>query len=224
MNVVRFTLRNISLISLKQIITLLAVVVVLSFSFTSCIIVKEKSEPYSDIEPKAFLSPKPEIAMSDEIVRSNKGDMISQIPLGWFFVDVEDRISPDVLAVIVNKDYTLSAVFSHIRAIDNSTKVSDDGKLFDVARECLAKREKKTAGSVKLIGRYQNLTLGNKEFVKYEFSGTGGAVSGKAAVFESLSGEFYEFSLIPMNITGNQLPSAKEFDMIFRSFLAAIQY
>lgn len=198
--------------------------VLIAFVATGCIIVKEKGEKVSDIEPMAILSPKPEISMSETIIRSNKGDMLSNIPVGWFFVDVEERISQDVIAVAVNPDYTLSAVFSTIRHSEMfDTEYEKDG-LFGIARVSFAKRERKTAGAVKLIGKYQNLQLGNKEFVKYEFSNSGGALSGRAAVFVSSVGEFYEFSLIPMEMTGKPIPEAREFDKIFRSFLAAVQY
>ncbi len=196
----------------------------IAFIATGCIIVKEKSQPTNDIEPKAILSPKPEISMSDILVRSAKGDMLSTIPDGWFFANVEESVSPDVISVVINDDYTLSAVFSSLK---HSPMFDDefmkDG-LFGLARASYARRERKTAGAVKLVGKYQNLELGNKEFVKYQFSSTGGATTGKAAVFASSRGEFYEFSLIPMTITGKPLPTEPEFDKIFRSFLAAIQY
>ncbi len=199
-------------------------IAILSIILSSCIIVKEKEEMFSDIEPMVVLSPKPEIAMSDVLVRSSKGDMISHIPVGWFFVDVEERVSPDIIAVAVNPDYTLSAVFSTLRRSEVfDTEFEKDG-LFGIARQSFARRERKTAGAVKLIGKYQNLQLGNKDYVKYEYSTTGGALTGRTAVFVSSVNEFYEFSLIPMEVTGKQIPDSRGFDRIFRSFLAAIQY
>jgi len=199
-------------------------ILLLSMIATSCIIVKEKEKEYADIEPMVVLSPKPEIAMSDVLVRSSKGDMISHIPVSWFFVDVEERVSPDIIAVAVNQDYTLSAVFSTLRRSEVfDTEYEKDG-LFGIARQSFARRERKTAGAVKLIGKYQNLQIGNKDFVKYEYSTTGGALTGKTVVFISSINEFYEFSLIPMEVTGKQIPDARSFDRIFRSFLAAIQY
>ena len=191
---------------------------------TSCIIVKEKGEAVSDIEPMAILSPKPEIAMSETLVRSQRGDMLSSIPSGWFFVDVQERLSPDVIAVIVNPDYTLSAVFSAIKHNELFDSEFEKDSLFGIARASFAKRERKTAGALKLIGKYQNLQLGSKQFVKYEFSNTGGALSGRAAVFVSSIGEFYEFSLVPLEVAGKSIPDAREFDKIFRSFLASVQY
>lgn len=207
-------------IKIKIVFSFLCVV----FLATSCIIVKEKSEDISDIEPMAVLSPKPEIQMSDIIVRSYKGDMVSYIPVDWFFIDVEQRVSPDIISVVSNPDYSLSAVFSIIKHSDAFDEEFEKDGLFGLARASYARRERKTAGAVKLIGKYQSLQIGSKEFVKYEFSTTGGATSGTTAVFVSSIGEFYEFSLIPMDITGNPIPDEKEFDKIFRSFLASIQY
>lgn len=198
------------------------------FILHSCIVVKEQVSDDSDIEELAILSIKPEIPMSDVILRSNKGDMVSYIPEGWFFIDTEQRSPSETIAVISNPEYSLCAVFSTLNftgiSLDKSDKENNVDILFDVARESFSRRAKKTGDAVKLIGKYQNLQIGNKDFVKYEFSTTGGALVAKSAVFVSSIGQFYEFSLVPMNILGNEIPSKKEFDKIFNSFLAAIQY
>ncbi len=200
------------------------IVIFLIVFTTSCILVLNEDIEDSFIEPEISLSPKPVLPMSEQIVRSAKGDMISQIPVGWFFVDVESKTSPDVIAVAVNPEYNLSAVFSsikHIPAVDDD--LENEG-LYGLARLCLTRRERKTGGSVKLFGKYQQINMGNQEFVKYEFSSTGGAVKAKAAVFISNSDEFYEFALIPMNINNNQLPQQLDIDDVFKSILATIKY
>lgn len=198
------------------------------FAFSSCIVVKEQVDEESDIEQYTILSPKPEIPMSDVILRSSKGDMVSYIPLGWFFIDTEQRSSSDIISVICNPEYSLCAVFSTLNYGELSLDTIENDKitelLFTAARESFLRRAKKSGGAVKLIGKYQNLQIGTKDFVKYEFSTTNGALVAKSAVFMSSIGQFYEFSLVPMNVLGNDIPSQKEFDKIFNSFLAAIQY
>ncbi len=201
---------------------------ILIFGFSSCIVVKEQVDEEQDFEQSAILSPKPEIPLSDIILRSNKGDMVSFIPKDWFFIDTEERSSADVLAVVCNPEYSLCAIFTAVNIpalkINSEEKKINVDILFDVARECFARRAQKSAGAVKLIGKYQNLQIGNKDFVKYEFSTTNGAIVAKSAVFASSIGQFYEFTLLPMTILGNEIPTQKEFNKIFNSFLAAIQY
>lgn len=200
----------------------------LVFAVSSCIVVKEQASEEQDYEQSAVLSPKPEIPMSDIILRSSKGDMVSFLPQGWFFVDTEQRSASDVLAVICNPDYSLCAIFTTINRPTLKVNSEDEeinvDLLFDLARECFARRSQKSAGAVKLIGKYQNIQIGNKDFVKYEFSTTNGAIVAKSAVFVSSLGQFYEFTLLPMTILGNEIPTQKEFNKIFNSFLAAIQY
>ncbi len=192
------------------------------FITTSCIFVVQK-EPES-AAPKMSLSARPAIKMSDEIVRSNKGDMISGIPENWFFIDLEEQISPDIIAIAVNPDYTLSAVFSVIRNNQSVKPVVDKEGLMGLARMSLARHQKKTAGAVKQLGKYQPVELGSQSFVTYSFSSTGGAANAKAAVFISQLDELYEFALVPMNVTGVQMPSEEEIDKIFKSIMASIKY
>ena len=196
---------------------------ILAFAVNSCIIVKEKDE-YVDVAPSVSLSPRPEIQMSETIIRSEKGDMISNIPEGWFFVDVEDRVSPDVIAVAVNPDYTLSCLFTVIKQNEKITQTAQKEGLMGLARAGFSRHDVKTAGAVKLSGKYRQIDMGSKQFVEYEYSTTAGGLPAKSAVFISTIGEYYEFSLIPMSVSGKELPSPDEMNRVFRSILASIQY
>ncbi|TAL67908.1 MAG: hypothetical protein EPN82_12550 [Bacteroidetes bacterium] len=170
------------------------------------------------------LSPKPEIPMSDKLVRSKKGDIIAFLPQDWFFVDVEEKASADVFAVAVNPDYTLSAVFSTIRKNEVTDSVVIKEGLLGLARTSLSYHENKTAGAVKQLGRYSLIQLGTMSFAKYNFSNSSGALVTQTAVFKSSINQYYEFSLIPMNISGKPLPAQNEIDKIFNSIIATIQY
>ncbi len=181
-------------------------------------------EEESFIEPEISLSPKPVLPMSEQIVRSIKGDMISQIPEGWFFVNVENMTSPDIIAVAVNPEYNLSAVFSSVKLIPSVDDDMGNEGLYGLARLCLSRRERKTGGAVRLYGKYQQINMGNQEFVKYEFSSTGGAIKARAAVFVSNMDQFYEFALIPLSVNNNKLPQQIEIDDVFKSILATIKY
>jgi hypothetical protein len=190
---------------------------------SGCIVVVNE-ENNIETEPEISLSPKPLLKMSDKIIRSEKGDMIAFLPEGWFLIDVESKVTSDIIAVAVNPDYTLSAVFSIVRQNELIKETIDKEGLYGLARTALERRANKTVGFVKQIGKYQTINMGNHEFVKYEFSNTGGAIIAKSAVYISSLGDYYEFSLVPVNIKNNIIPNVREIDEIFQSFLASINY
>ncbi|HEX3074826.1 MAG TPA: hypothetical protein VHP30_14530 [Ignavibacteriales bacterium] len=189
--------------------------------FQGCIIVK--NDGGDDTPVVLNLSPKPEIPMSDELVRSKKGDMIALLPQGWHYLNVEEDASSDIIAVAVNPDYNLSAVFSTIRNSDELDEVVTREGLLGLARQSLANHAKKTAGAVKQVGKYSTINMGSQSFAQYEFS-NGSPLITKAVVFISSIDEYYEFALIPMNVSGKPLPSQPEIDKIFRSILTTVQY
>ncbi len=195
--------------------------IILSALFTGCIVVKHPAR--NDVAPNISLSPKPVIEMSDQIVRSKIGDMISFIPKDWFFVDLKSEASSEIIALAVNPEYSLSAVFSKIRKTKRLEQVVEKEGLLGLARISFSHHERKTAGSVKLIGKYQIIKMGPNEFVKYEFTSSGGALSSTAAVFISDLNVYYEFALMPMNILFNPVPDKEEFRKIFQSILATIK-
>jgi len=189
--------------------------------FSSCIIVKHKEKP--EPPPEVMLSPKPLIPMSEEHVRSKKGDMIAFLPRDWFFVNLEEKIPSDVFAVAVNPEYTLSAVFSIIRKNDRVDSIVSKEGLLGLARVAFDRHERKTAGAVKHLGKYETIQMGNLNLAKYDFSATGEALKTHSVVFVSSINQYYEFSLIPMNITGKRVPPNDEIDKIFQSIVATIQ-
>ncbi|MBM2816185.1 MAG: hypothetical protein HW421_2947 [Ignavibacteria bacterium] len=206
-------------ISRNKILFLLLPVIFL----TGCFIVK-RPESRETPPSASMVSPKPKISMSDELVRSRQGDMIAFLPKDWFFVDVENRSSSDVIAVAVNPDYTLSAVFSLIKSNENITDIVTKEGLLGLARISFARHERKTAGAVKLIGNYQTIQIGQKSFAIFEFSSNGGASTTKIAVYKSELNQYYEFALTPMNFTGKPQPTKEETNAIFNSILTSIDY
>lgn len=189
----------------------------------SCIIVKEK-EQKEEVKTSISLSPKPEIDMSDQMVRSTLGDMIAFLPKDWFFVDGEDKAPAEVYAIAVNPDYSLCAVFSELRKNDEIDEIVKKESLMGLARLSYEKHNKKSAGNVQLVGKFQNMVLGQKNFVKYEISNSNGAITSKVIVFQSDMNHYYQFTLIPMDIQGKPIPPKEEINKIFNSILATIRY
>ncbi len=188
--------------------------------FSGCIIVKEES---GETETQVItLSPKPEIPMSEDIARSDRGDMIAFLPQDWFFPDLDGETSTEVFAQAVNPNYTLCAVFSKIRKNGEAEEIFRKEGLIGLARLNLARKIKKTGGGVKQIGKYATIEIGSYEFAQYET--TNGALLARSAVFVSNFGGYYEFTLMQMNITGAKIPAKEEFDKIFRSILSTIEY
>ena len=191
------------------------------FFINSCIIVKNDEE--SRVQ-KITLSPKPVIPMSDELVRSKAGDMISNIPEGWFFVEVEDKLSADIFSVAVNPDYTLAAVFSSYRKSGKNNDVVLKEGLLGLARLAYDKRFNKSGGSLKQYGKYSTLELGTLNFGRYDFLNEETNYPASSVVFISSLDNYYEFSLIPLKINQKMPPSKDDFENIFKSILATIQY
>lgn len=208
---------------LKQIHILVFLSVFTILLINSCIIVKEERKAEQEALPELILSPKPHIAMSDELVRSKDGDMIANIPMDWFFVDVEEKVSSDVICFATNSDFTLGITFSNVRAATTIDEVYKNEGLIGIARLSFDNRQKKSAGAVKLVGDYNILQIGAFTFAHYDFINSNG-LKASSAVFKSEDNNYYEFSLLQMNITGKMLPDQLETQRIFESVLTTIQY
>jgi len=188
----------------------------------SCLFVKAPEEKI-DVQNVA-LSPQPEIEMSDNLVRTRAGDLIALLPKGWVFLDTRNEASADILSVAVNPDYTLSMVVSSIAAAESSKERMASEGLLGLARAAFQKHVRKTGGTAKIVGAYRIAELGARTFAGFDFSTTGGGMRTRCAVCTSSLGNHYEISLVPLNVTGRDLPDTQEQDRIFRSILATVQY
>jgi hypothetical protein len=198
------------------------ILLLLLSTLNSCFFVKvaDNEEP-----PQTYTyTPKPEIDMSEEQVRSRAGDFIAFLPKDWFFIDHEEKASSDIFAIASNPDYTLSAVFANIRDTEIPKELITKEGLYGLARTCFDKKMKKTAGNIKQVGKYTLIESGNHSFVVYEFTNNTGNVSTLSAVFISSLDKYYEFSIVPMEFTGRQIPTKNDIKKIFNSILATIQY
>lgn len=188
----------------------------------SCLFVKapEEKSANNDVE----LSPQPTIEMSDELVRSQAGDMIALLPNDWLYVDAKLEVSDDIIAVAVNPEYTLSVVFSRLPSGAAIKEAHEAEGLLGLARVAYNKHSRKTAGGTNLVGTYTRVELGTREFGLYAFNIGEGAMRTRCAVFSSTLGHFYEFALVPLNITARDIPADPDQEAIFNSVLATIQY
>lgn len=188
---------------------------------SSCFFVKapeQKSE-----STNAPLSPLPEMEMSDELVRTPGGDMIALLPKGWLYLDARTDQSSEVIAIAVNPEYTLSAVFAALPGEAPKEQLEKEG-LLGLARVAYNKHVRKTAGTAKLVGTYSVAELGQRRFGLYDFAAATGAPRTRCAVFTSTVGNHYEFALVPLTVTGKDLPTDAEVQKVFRSIIATIQY
>lgn len=190
----------------------------------SCIVVKYQGKDNDEEVQKLELSPKPEIPMSDKLVKSPDGDMIAFLPEDWFFVDVEKEASSDIFAVAVNPDYTLSAVFSFISPDEISDKIIKKEGLLGLARYKFLNHQKKSSQSVQQIGSYSKIVIGANNFATFDMAAHNSGYNTKSAVFISSTGRYYQFSLIPMQIKIKPIPSDAEITTIFKSILTTINY
>lgn len=203
--------------SLKFILAFLA----LSAMLNGCFIVIHPE--HTDVAPKMILSPKPEVDMSDELIRSSKGDMIAFLPKDWFFIDTSNKISGEIFKVAVNPKYNIAAVFSILLVSPESLPDLQKEGIVAAARLSFAEHKANSDKTVNLVGKYQIVDAGTLQFATYSFT-TNGIINASSAVFLSKTGTYYEFSLLPMIVNQNPLPEQKEVDRYFRSILATIKY
>ena len=195
--------------------------------FTSCIIVKEKDDIIKkEIEYEHEYTPvqKTKIKMSDKIVRTELGDMVASIPDGWFFIEPDGTLSSEVFAIAVNPDYTLSAVFSHIKKTTELIEITNKEGLIGLARLCFAKHTAKNSNATMIVDNYSIHNNNLQEFGIYSYVKLSKNTFGQSATFVSSINEFYEFSLVSMNFTSNNIPNRTQFDDIFYSILSTLKY
>ena len=207
-----------------HIILIILTIYILIF-FSGCIIVKEKDEIIKkEIEYEYQPAQKSKIKMSDKIVRTELGDMIAAIPEGWFFVEPDGAISSEVFAIAVNPDYTLSVVFSHIKKTNEISEIVNKEGLIGLARLCFAKHTTKNSNATMLVDNYNVYSINSQTFGIYNYTKLKKNTFGQSATFISSMGEYYEFSLVAMNFTSNDVPFRTEFDDIFYSILTTLKY
>ncbi|MCO6466466.1 MAG: hypothetical protein J5I53_07615 [Bradyrhizobiaceae bacterium] len=187
----------------------------------SCLFVKapKKESPQVDHVEQ---SPLPAILMGDELVRTAKGDMISLLPKGWVLLDPTTAGSDDVLAVAVDPDYTMSAVFASIPVTPATTGAVEADGLLGLARIAFGNHQRKTGGNVSLVQSYAIDTLGTRMFGTYRYASA--TTSARCAVYTSTLGNHYEFAVIPLQTQGRELPTERVQEQLFKSILATIQY
>jgi hypothetical protein len=195
----------------------------MAFAINSCIVVEYIQETINS--PAEYkISPKPEIPMSDQLIRSEKGDMIAYLPKDWSFLNVEESASSDIIAIAVNNEYTLSAVFVEIRKNEKLDNLYLTENLLGIAKSSIEKKIQKSNGLVGMVGKFQTIDHGEQKYIKYETSTDAGVIRSSNVVFRSSNGNYYEFGLVPMNINGKTLPADEEYKKIFNSIVASIKY
>ena len=212
---------------LKYKLKFFLILLIISWLFiaNSCIIVKEKDEIIvKKSEPITAKAPKPEVKMSNKTIRTPEGDMLALLPENWFFVEANESLSSEIFAVAVNPEYTLSAIFSKIKKNEENENIVKKEGLLGLARFCFSKQSQKTANNLNLIEKYEVNDLEYQKFCTFSYVREKDNAFGKSAVFISSINNYYEFSLVTLNISNNLNYDKNEFDKIYRSFLATLKY
>ena len=207
-----------------HIIHIILIIGILIF-FSNCIIVKEKDDIIKkEVEYEYQPAQKSKIKMSEKIVRSELGDMVVSIPDGWFFIEPDGTISSEVFAIGVNSDYTLSAVFSHIKKTDEIAEIVDKNGVIGLARFCFIKHTTKNSNNIIIVDNYDIYKYNIQEFGIYSYTKLNKNAFGQSAAFVSSIDEYYLFSLVSLNFTSNDVPNRTQFEDIFYSILTTLKY
>lgn len=189
---------------------------------SSCIVVKydkKQQEAPQLIE----LSPKPQITMSNQVVRSDFGDMIAFLPEDWFFVNLEESIE-SVFSTAVNQQYSLSLVFDELKKTDDLKRLIKNKNYSELGKYSLYEQKNRSTSKLTQINYFQEIQIGQLLFVTYYTTSTSGALLARSAVFITEFGNCYRMTLLPMDILGKPIPSIDQMDVIFESILTTVKY
>ncbi|MDR0927173.1 MAG: hypothetical protein LBO69_05340 [Ignavibacteria bacterium] len=193
--------------------------------FTGCIVVKEKDEIiHKETEVAYESSPKASVKMSATYVVTPAGDMVATLPDGWFFIEPSGSLSSEIFAIAANPDYTMCAVFTHIKRTSELEQLVAQEGLIGLSRVCYAERNGKATGTINFVDNYQILDMKPQKFGYFSYIRQEDNTLGCSATFASNINEYYEYSLVTMGFTLNDVPERKEFDEIFMSILSTLKY
>lgn len=189
---------------------------------SSCLVVKyDKKE--QEAPQKIELSPKPQITMSDQVIRSDFGDMIAFLPEDWFFVNLEDS-RDNVFSTGVNPDYSLSLIFDELTKTDDLKRVIKNKNYEELGKISFEDQKNRSKAKLDLINVFKEIQIGDLNFMTYYTSTTSGALNSRSAVFITDFGNCYRVTLLPMDILGKPIPSNDQLDIIFESILTTVKY
>lgn len=200
-------------------------------SLSGCIAVKSAEEETavtkgeaSDQKPRIpSLPSKPSVQMSDDIVRSEVGDMVSTLPDAWSLMNTKTTAPQQVFAVATNHDYTLGLVYSLLYKEGSYDQTFQKEGIASIAKASFTKRERRNPYS-KRIGEVEEVMVGTKHFGMYKYTTDNGATVNRVAVFRSALGNYYECTMTEFPFTGRKLPAREDSEQVFASVLAAIDY
>jgi hypothetical protein len=220
MNPVLFISKNI-----KKCFVLFVIVLVVAALFNSCIVVKY--EGIDDVENQQEtiieLSPKSEIPISNNIVKSETGDFIAFLPEDWFFIEATtDSVSP-IIAMAVNPDYSLGLVFSHLPKDNATAEAFEQEGIVGVGKLSFNQHQAKSDGKLKIAGKFKVTSIGHNSFCTYDMT-AGSGINAKTAVLVTNGFNYYEIAMLPMNVKEKPVPSEAEFNKIFYSILTTVVY
>jgi hypothetical protein len=196
------------------------------FVASGCVVVVQKQTPQNGADSKSSLRQiptKPSVPMSDELVRSELGDMVSLLPEGWSLVNIEANLPVQVFSVAVNSQYTASVAYSVLRKEENFDERHKEEGIVGIGKISLSKRDSKMR-NIRRIGDFEEVAVGAKRFCFYRYTADNGATLNRVAVFRSSFGNYYECTLSDLTFTGRKLMPREEMEEIFLSLVAAIDF
>lgn len=205
---------------------------VLSLMASGCIVVMQKQDTAKAAQnqtqqaqkpPLRQLATKPVVLMSDEVVRSETGDMVSLLPSEWSLINLETNLPTQVFSVAVNPSYTSTLIYSVVRKEENFDQIFQKDGLIGITKIAAQKRENKMR-NIKRLGEFEEVLVGSKHFCIYRYTTDNGATLNRVAVFRSSFGNYYECTLADMTFTGRKIMSRDDAESVYLSVLATIDF
>lgn len=220
MNMVLYISKNI-----KESFGLPVMFLIVAALFSSCIVVKYQGIDDGENQQETIieLSPKSEIPISNNIVKSETGDFIAFLPEEWFFIDAPTDSLSAVIALAVNPDYSLGLVFSHLPKDIAAAEAFEQEGIVGIGKLSFNQHLAKSGGKLKIAGKFKVTSIGHNSFCTYDMT-AGSGTNAKTAVLVTSGFNYYEISMLPMNVKEKPMPSEAEMNKIFNSILTTVVY
>jgi hypothetical protein len=209
---------NISL----QLVVMLGIIIILP----SCIIVKEKAPPPQTEQRIEMSKLRAETTslLSNDLIVTPDSEIVTYKPKDWFFINTNELIknetSGEIIAVAVNKEYTMAFIVSKVQMPMAMTKLIEDNEMIDLARLHFQQKKDKTTEQLFIASDYDLLPNGQNEIPIYAFTSMGNTQKVRVALLKTTTKKLYEFALVPLDFTSATPLTDKESLQLFQTILA----
>ncbi len=212
-------------LTFKKIFPLIVILLVV-LAIPSCIIVKEKALPPKTAQKIEMSKLRAEATqlLSNDVIITPDSEIVTFKPKDWFFIDISDLknnvSNGEIVAIAVNKDYTMAFIVSKVIQSLAMTKLLEDEDMADVARLHFQQKKESATEQLFMASDYELIPYGLKEIPLYSFTSLGNTQKVRVALLKTTTKKLYELALVPLEISSATPFTEKESLLLFQTILA----